>query len=150
MFHGKFYQLGIIIAHFGKIRNRGQNKKSKYAAKCLKNKSHYDNIFLESIIQKRKIRKGMCKVVKKYIIPESQKGITLVTLVITMVILIILSVVTINMTLGENGFIQRSKETSDNSANTVAMEEEDMNKVTEEYVNAMEQHEEISLPNVIN
>lgn len=94
----------------------------------------------------------MCSAMKRYMMSENQKGITLVTLVITMVILIILSVVTINTTLGENGFVKRSRETSDSSANSVAVEEEKMNQVTGDYVNAMEQHEEISLPNtnVIN
>lgn len=43
---------------------------------------------------------------------KNSKGITLISLVVTIIILIILSAITINLVLGENGIIEKSKETS--------------------------------------
>ena len=40
---------------------------------------------------------------------ENMKGITLISLVITIIVLLILAGVTINMVLGENGIINKSK-----------------------------------------
>ena len=41
---------------------------------------------------------------------KGQKGITLVALVITIIVLLILAGVTISLTLGENGLLQRSEQ----------------------------------------
>lgn len=45
---------------------------------------------------------------KKYI---SQKGITIISLVVTIIILIILAGISLNLILGENGLIGKAKET---------------------------------------
>ena len=46
----------------------------------------------------------------KKILEKKQKGITLIALVITIIVLIILAGVAINLTLGQNGLLNRTKE----------------------------------------
>ena len=53
---------------------------------------------------------------------KSQKGITLVSLVVTIIILIILAGISINTLLGENGIITRAKQAKENM--TLAQQEE--------------------------
>ena len=65
------------------------------------------------------------------------KGITLVALVVTLVILIILATVSISALFGENGLIKKAQEAKDHQSNAVAMEEDKMNSLTDEYANVM-------------
>ena len=46
---------------------------------------------------------------------KAERGITLVALVITIIILIILTTVTMDMVLGDNGFINKANETKEDS-----------------------------------
>lgn len=48
---------------------------------------------------------------KKDVVLKKRKGITLIALVITIIILLILAGVTLNLTLGENGLIEKTKQT---------------------------------------
>jgi hypothetical protein len=72
---------------------------------------------------KEKIKKG-----KLY----SNKGITLITLVITIVILIILAAVAINLTLGDNGLFYTAKEAASTYANATVDEEVAVNSLSSE------------------
>ena len=67
---------------------------------------------------------------------NSNKGITLVALVITIVILIILATVTINFAFGDNGIIKKAQYAKDLSANSTKHEEQSMSKLVE-YMNEM-------------
>ena len=78
----------------------------------------------------------------------NERGITLVALVITIVVLIILSTVTISTVLGDNGLINQAKKNKNNVLESVGEEEDDINKVTEEYVNMMKTDSEVTLPTV--
>lgn len=78
----------------------------------------------------------------------NERGITLVALVITIVVLIILSTVTISTVLGDNGLINQAKKNKNNVLESVGEEEEDINKVTEEYANMMKTNSEVTPPTV--
>ena len=62
---------------------------------------------------------------------KSQKGITLVTLVITIVIIIILSAIAINFTFGENGLITRAEQSKELAEVSAIQEQMEMIKADE-------------------
>ncbi len=95
--------------------------------------------------EKEKRCKGKSKVKNMYR-TKNQKGITLVALVITIIIIIILATVTINMALGDNGLIKQAQLAKDMSANSTVAEQEEMNRVMEEYLNVMAEDSEIEEP----
>lgn len=53
---------------------------------------------------------------------KGQKGITLVALVITIIVLLILAGITISLTLGQNGIINRAQEAGKNYTNAANYE----------------------------
>ena len=59
---------------------------------------------------------------------KSETGITLVALIITIIILIILAGVTLNITLGQNGIFQKSKEAVDMHKDAAQREESELDK----------------------
>ena len=63
---------------------------------------------------------------------KSQKGITLVALVITVIIIIILATVAINFAFGDNGLITQAERARDMAANSTVQEEEAMNSMMAE------------------
>ncbi len=65
---------------------------------------------------------------------ETQKGITLIALVITIIILIILAGISISMLVGENGLITRSKEAKQNTQLAEGQENKELANLTE-YLN---------------
>ena len=77
---------------------------------------------------------------------KSQKGITLVALVITIIIIIILATVSISAVFGDNGLIEKAEEAKDMTANSVIAEQEEMNELLTEYTNIMEGDSDIPLP----
>ena len=77
---------------------------------------------------------------------KREKGITLVALVITIIIIIILATVTINMAFGDNGLIKQAQLAKDMSSNSTVAEQEEMNRVMEEYLNIMKEESEIPDP----
>ena len=62
---------------------------------------------------------------------RSEKGITLIALVVTIVVLLILAGVSISLVLGENGLINKSKEARDKYAEAYENEQSELNKVDE-------------------
>ena len=60
------------------------------------------------------------------------------TLVVTIIVLIILATVSISAVLGENGIIKKAKLSKEMHENKIIADEEEMNKLLEEYANAME------------
>ncbi len=60
-------------------------------------------------------------------ITREKRGITLIALVITIVILIILATVTLNVVIGENGLIEKTKYAKDLYANSAVVEEQGIN-----------------------
>ncbi len=85
---------------------------------------------------------------KQSINAKSPKGITLVALVITIIIIIILATVTINMAFGDNGLITQAQKAKDMTANSIASEQEGMNRVMSEYLNVMAEDSEITPPDI--
>ena len=79
---------------------------------------------------------------------KSERGITLVALVITIIIIIILATVTINMAFGDNGLITQAQKAKDMTANSIAAEQEGMNSVMSEYLNVMAEDSEITPPDI--
>ena len=67
----------------------------------------------------------------------SQRGITLVALVITIVILIILATISLQAAFGENGLITRAEEARNRAVNSTIAESESMNKLAEDIENMM-------------
>ena len=57
---------------------------------------------------------------------RNQKGITLVALVITIVLLIILSTITINMTFGDNGLVEKAEQAKNMTEEAARKEQEGM------------------------
>ncbi len=74
---------------------------------------------------------------KKQINNRQEKGITLVALVITIIIIIILSTITINVVFGDNGLIKQAEYTKDTATNATIKEEEDTNRLVQEYANLL-------------
>ena len=60
-----------------------------------------------------------------------QNGITLIALIITIVILIILATVAINITVGDNGLMQRAEQAKELTEQVTKEEEEQINSATE-------------------
>ena len=58
-------------------------------------------------------------------------------LVVTIIIIIILSTVTINMAFGDNGLIKQAQLAKDMTANVIVSENEDTNRVMQEFANVM-------------
>ena len=63
---------------------------------------------------------------------NNNNGITLIALVITIIILIILAGVVINLSLGENGLFNKTKEAKNQYINAQIGEEEGINKISEQ------------------
>ena len=60
---------------------------------------------------------------------RSQKGITLIALIITIIVLLILSGVTLNMVVGDNGLINQAKESKNEYEEMVKNAQEDIDKM---------------------
>ena len=67
----------------------------------------------------------------KSVLKKTEKGITLVALVVTIVVLLILAGVSINTVLGDDGIIQKAKEKAETTRRASA--EEEMNRLVLEY-----------------
>ena len=76
----------------------------------------------------------------------TEKGITLVALVITIVILIILATVTINVAFGEGGLIEKAQQAKNLTEESTISEQEKLNSLMDEYANMMAEDEEITEP----
>ncbi len=66
---------------------------------------------------------------------KGQKGITLVALVITIIVLLILAGITISMTIGQRGILNRAKEAGQNYQNAAKQEEKDLLDINDEMEN---------------
>ena len=69
---------------------------------------------------------------------KEKRGITLITLVVTIVVILILAGVTINVTLGENGILNKSKEAADRMNNLVKEDEAELNELLDELNETMD------------
>ena len=67
---------------------------------------------------------------------NSNKGITLIALVVTIMVLIILATVTINLVFSENGLINQAEKSKEHESNAVASDE----KVLKGYEGQIEKH----------
>lgn len=65
---------------------------------------------------------------------DKNLGITLIALVIGIIILLILAGITINMTIGQNGIIERAKQAKDNMLLAQIEEQESLNRLYDEYI----------------
>ena len=72
---------------------------------------------------------------------ESNRGITLIALVITVVILIILATVSINVVLGEGGLIDRAQQAKDLTEQAALEEQQGLNSLMSEFTNIMEENQ---------
>lgn len=63
---------------------------------------------------------------------DKRSGITLVALVISIIIILVLAAITINMTIGENGIIQRAMQAKENTFLAQIEEEESLNRLYNE------------------
>ena len=77
---------------------------------------------------------------------KSQKGITLVALVVTIIILIILSTITLDAVLGENGLIEQARKSQEQASNTINNEDQKLNEAEQNYANVMGEDKEIIEP----
>ncbi len=81
----------------------------------------------------------------KSILKKTEKGITLVALVVTIVVLLILAGVSINLVLGNNGIIARAKDAETKSAEASQNDLKGMNALTEEMNNALGEKPKVDL-----
>ena len=77
---------------------------------------------------------------------KTEKGITLLVLVITIIILVILATISINAVIGDNGLIQSAKNSKNSAENAVEQETGKMNSLLTEYANIMAEDTEIIKP----
>ena len=76
---------------------------------------------------------------------KTEKGITLVALVVTIVVLLILAGVSINLVLGNNGIIAKAKDAETKSAEASQNDLKGMNALTEEMNNALGEKPKVDL-----
>ena len=76
----------------------------------------------------------------------TEKGITLVALVITIVILIILATITINVAFGEGGLIQKAQQAKNLTEQATINEQKKLNGLMDEYANVMAEESEVPEP----
>ena len=81
----------------------------------------------------------------KSILKKTEKGITLVALVVTIVVLLILAGVSINLVLGNNGIIAKAKDAETKSAEASENDLKGMNALTEEMNNALGEKPKVDL-----
>ena len=81
----------------------------------------------------------------KSTLKKTEKGITLVALVVTIVVLLILAGVSINLVLGNNGIIAKAKEAETKSAEASQNDLKGMNALTEEMNNALGEKPKVDL-----
>ena len=81
----------------------------------------------------------------KSTLKKTEKGITLVALVVTIVVLLILAGVSINLVLGNNGIIAKAKEAETKSAEARENDLKGMNALTEEMNNALGEKPKVDL-----
>ena len=67
----------------------------------------------------------------------SERGITLISLIITVVIMIILAAVTINVTLGDGGIIDQAKTAAEATVNSAQSEQEQLDSLEQELANIL-------------
>lgn len=80
-------------------------------------------------------------------VKKNERGITLIALVITIIILIILAGISINLLLGENGIITRSKNAKEQHEYAAAKEIIDL-KLAEIYTDAVSNNEEYTMKKI--
>ncbi len=81
----------------------------------------------------------------KSTLKKTEKGITLVALVVTIVVLLILAGVSINLVLGNNGIIAKAKEAETKSAEASQNDLKGMNALAEEMNNALGEKPKVDL-----
>ena len=81
----------------------------------------------------------------KSTLKKTEKGITLVALVVTIVVLLILAGVSINLVLGNNGIIAKAKDAETKSAEASQNDLKGMNALTEEMNNALGKKPKVDL-----
>ena len=81
----------------------------------------------------------------KSTLKKTEKGITLVALVVTIVVLLILAGVSINLVLGNNGIIAKAKDAETKSAEASQNDLTGMNALTEEMNNALGEKPKVDL-----
>ena len=69
---------------------------------------------------------------------REKRGITLITLAVTIVVILILAGVTIDVTLGENGILNKSKEAADRMNNLVKEDETELNELLDKLNETMD------------
>ena len=69
---------------------------------------------------------------------KENRGITLITLAVTIVVILILAGVTLDVTLGENGILNKSKEAADRMNNLVKEDETELNELLNELNETMD------------
>ena len=90
--------------------------------------------------ERKRGKKNMKSTLKK-----TEKGITLVALVVTIVVLLILAGVSINLILGNNGIIAKAKEAETKSAEASQNDLKGMNALAEEMNNALGEKPKVDL-----
>ena len=76
----------------------------------------------------------------------SERGITLLSLIITVVIMIILAAVTINVTLGDGGLIEQAQHAAEQTANSTKAEQEQIASLEQELANILAEDSQITPP----
>ena len=69
---------------------------------------------------------------------KEKRGITLIVLAVTIVVILILAGVTIDVTLGQNGILEKSKETANRMNNLVKEDETELNELLNELNETMD------------
>ena len=83
-------------------------------------------------VKNGKQRTVLCKKEKNNLKKYTEKGITLIALVVTIIILLILAGITINMLLGEDGIIRTAQEAKNTWENAIINDQENLNSLIAE------------------
>ena len=68
---------------------------------------------------------------------KSESGITLITLAITITVIMILSGITVNMALGQDGFLRNSKNQETKMNEIIANKEEELKVIENEFLDSL-------------
>ncbi len=123
-------------------KNSTKNKKTKIDFKVVEL-----NFKKQKSLKTRKGKSNERKRGKKMksTLKKTEKGITLVALVVTIVVLLILAGVSINLVLGNNGIIAKAKDAEIKSAEASENDLKGMNALTEEMNNALGEKPKVDL-----
>ena len=139
------YREKLKEANFTAGFNKNSKKKNSRKISC-ESKIAEDDFFRDVDVNGRRAKaftennpSFLCALINREL--ASERGITLLSLIITVVIMIILAAVTINITLGDGGLIWQAQHAAEVTVNSAQSEQEQLDSLEKELANILAENE---------